>query len=332
MSEQVRRLNAGDLASSEMHVLMRAAAGLPGTEIRRILAETADDAVERLWSGRPNDCLPLAAAWRGCERPDGGEDDVMSETARRPSPEPSSDDVPQWINDLVPIAARARALLRAGAPALLVAVALVLAIPQLVAHPLPWVAAACVALGGYLALRHGGLAVPTAGVSAIGGNAAGPRAVSGAPAAVGAGPQSSAGGSAATASGELRPGGRTGALLAVLDLVLSAVGLALWAGLALAGTDRALLLAAIAAAGGLVAGVGLVTVMELVGRRRTGVVAALAAVTLSVAVAVACGLTPAAPSWWLVLGLAVGADAVGAIALRVAVRNDRRSAQLVDAA
>lgn len=39
MSEEVRRLTADDLASNEMHALMRAAAGLPEAEIRRILAE-----------------------------------------------------------------------------------------------------------------------------------------------------------------------------------------------------------------------------------------------------------------------------------------------------
>ncbi|WP_143008982.1 N-acetyltransferase [Actinomyces ruminicola] len=39
MSEEVRQLTAGDLASNEMHTLMRAAAGLPEAEIRRILAE-----------------------------------------------------------------------------------------------------------------------------------------------------------------------------------------------------------------------------------------------------------------------------------------------------
>jgi len=39
MSEEVRQLTAGDLASNEMHALMREAAGLPGAEIRRILAE-----------------------------------------------------------------------------------------------------------------------------------------------------------------------------------------------------------------------------------------------------------------------------------------------------
>ncbi|MBE6474667.1 MAG: hypothetical protein E7Z95_03695 [Actinomyces succiniciruminis] len=256
----------------------------------------------------------------------------MSEPSSRNSPAPSSADVPQWINDLVPIAARARALLRATAPALLVAVAAVLLLPQLAPFPTPWVATACIALGGFLALRHGGPAVPAAGVSTTGGSASGPRAAPGASAAVGAGPQAAVGTSAAAAVGELRPGGRTGALLVVLDLLLSVTGLAAWAGLALAGTEQTLLVAATAAAVGLAVGVGLVAVMELVGRRGTVMVAALAAVALVAAAAAAYGLTLTAPSWWLVLALAVGVDAVGAIALRAGVRNDRRSPQPADAA
>ncbi|MBM6979604.1 MAG: hypothetical protein I3J03_07785, partial [Actinomyces succiniciruminis] len=154
----------------------------------------------------------------------------MSEPSSRNSPAPSSADVPQWINDLVPIAARARALLRATAPALLGAVAAVLLLPQLAPFPTPWVATACIALGGFLALRHGGPAVPAADVSTTGGSVPGPRAAPGA--------------SAAAAVGELRPGGRTGALLVVLDLLLSVTGLAAWAGLALAGTEQTLLVAA----------------------------------------------------------------------------------------
>ncbi|MBM6978847.1 MAG: hypothetical protein I3J03_03925, partial [Actinomyces succiniciruminis] len=130
----------------------------------------------------------------------------------------------------------------------------------------------------------------------------------------------------------LRPGGRTGALLVVLDLLLSVTGLAAWAGLALAGTEQTLLVAATAAAVGLAVGVGLLAVMELVGRRSAVMVAALAAVALVAAAAAAYGLTLIAPSWWLVLALAVGVDAVGAIALRAGVRNDRRSPQPADAA
>lgn len=228
----------------------------------------------------------------------------MSEPSSRYSqaPEPSSDDVPQWVNDLVPIAEHARALLRADAPVALAAVVVVVVIPQLVAPPAPWVVAVCAAPGILLALRHGAWTARPA------------------KAAIGDG------------HGALRPGGRTGALLVVLDLLLSATGLAAWAGLALAGTDRALLVAATGAATGLAVGVCLVAAGELVGRRGTAAVVALAAVTLVVVTAAAYGLAPAALSWWWVLGLALLVDAVGVIALRVGARNDRRFSRPADAA
>ncbi|SDN90682.1 hypothetical protein SAMN05216355_12318 [Actinomyces ruminicola] len=244
----------------------------------------------------------------------------MSEPRSRPAPAPGPDDAPQWANDLVPIAEYARALLRADAPALLVAVVVVLATPQLVVHPAPWVAAVCVALGGFIALRHGGRARAAADASTGGTRAAAPRSESeGRPGA----PRADAG----AAAGGLRPGARTGALLAVLDLLLTATGLAALAGLALAGADRALLVAAAGAATGLTAGVGASAVMELMGRRSNGAVAALAVAVIAV---VAYGFARLAPTWWWVLGLAIGADAVSLIALRAGARNDRRAARPAD--
>ncbi|PHP53393.1 hypothetical protein [Actinomyces ruminis] len=230
----------------------------------------------------------------------------MSEPSSRyqHAPEPGSDDVPQWVNDLVPIAEYARALLRVDAPALALAVTAVLVLPQLMPLPAPWVTTACMALGAFLALRHGG----PARISRRAGSAA-----------------------ADSPTVALRPGGRTGALLVVLDLLLSATGLAAWAGLALAGTERALLVAATGATAGLAVGVGLVAVRELVGRCSAAVRAAFAAVALAAVTAVVYGPVLVAPSWWWMLGLALLVDAVGAISLRVGARNDRRFSRPADA-
>ncbi|WP_147680863.1 hypothetical protein [Actinomyces ruminicola] len=247
----------------------------------------------------------------------------MSEPARGPSPEPGPADVPQWINDLVPIAAHARALLRASAPTLALAVAAVLALPQLTPFSAPWVAAVCMVLGNVVALRHGGRNASTDDATDVGGNTTGSRATADARAEVGARTQSTSGTAAVIAAGELRPGGRTGALLVVLDLLLTATGVAALVGLALAGTDRPLLVAAAGAAAGLAAGVGTVAGLELSGRRARGAFVVLGAVAVAVIAAVVYVFNRLGPAWWWVLALAVVADAVGLLALRAGARNDR---------
>ncbi|MDO4901267.1 hypothetical protein [Actinomyces sp.] len=252
----------------------------------------------------------------------------MSESATHPSPEPSSADVPGWVYDLVPIAAHARMLMRTNAFALLTATVIVVLVPQLVARPAPGVVAACMAFGSLLALRHGGWSVPAAEASVADGGTAGARVVPAAPAGSAAAAAGTAAGAAAAAPGSvgarLRPGGRTGALLAVLDLLLTAVGLAALVGLALAGADRPLLVSAAGAAAGLTLGVGSVAVMELSGRHK-GAVAVLGVVGIAVTVVAACFVMRLELSWWWVLALAIGADAAGLLALRAGTRNDRRA-------
>ncbi|WP_158247593.1 hypothetical protein [Actinomyces qiguomingii] len=250
----------------------------------------------------------------------------MSEPAHRPSPEPTSADVPQWIYDLVPIAAHARALLRAGAPALLVAMGIVLVVPQLVAYAASWVAVVCTVLGSVMALRHGGPSASAAAASNAHVRAATARIQ---PEADGVGNVQGAPGAPAKASpsgiaaGGLRPGGRTAALLVVLDLLLTATGTAALAGLALAGADRPLLVAAAGAATGLTAGVGAVAAMELRGGRTLGALVWLGAFAVAIIVAVAYVYVRFEPTWWWVLAMAIVVDGVGLLALRAGARADR---------
>ncbi|MDU0347357.1 hypothetical protein [Actinomyces sp. MRS3W] len=250
----------------------------------------------------------------------------MSDPVSRLSPEPPSpDDVPQWITDLVPIADYARALLREGAPMLAAAAGIALIAPQLVHSPAPWMVAVCGMLGGAVALRHGGRARGH-GASLPGG----PGGTGGADASDGgAGASHPAPGERASTSRELRAGGRTGAQLAVLDILLSATGLAALAGMLLAGSDQALLIAVISAAAGLTIGIIGVAVLELVGRRGGRVMAALAAVVTVAVCAIAYTVAQVRLSWWWVLALAVAVDVAGLLALRAGHRADREAGRTV---
>ncbi|WP_034253556.1 hypothetical protein, partial [Actinomyces sp. oral taxon 448] len=126
----------------------------------------------------------------------------------------------------------------------------------------------------------------------------------------------------AAAAPDLRAGGRTGVVLIVLDIVLTAIGLALLVGLVAAGAAHAALTAATAVGVGSLAGALLLLGRLL--RARWRIVLALAIVVAAGVAAPAVRAWPADPSWWALAALAVGVDVVCLLALRVGTVRDRR--------
>lgn len=126
----------------------------------------------------------------------------------------------------------------------------------------------------------------------------------------------------AAAAPDLRAGGRTGVVLIVLDIVLTAIGLALLVGLVAAGAAHAALTAATAVGIGSFAGALLLLGRLL--RARWRIVLALAIVVAAGVAAPAVRAWPADPSWWALAALAVGVDVVCLLALRVGTVRDRR--------
>ena len=202
-----------------------------------------------------------------------------------PASEP--DPVPGWIADLVPVADDARAILLADRVVLAAGVPLALVqgwagARRDVGHLPIWAGALMAAAAAAVVLRPG----------------------------------------RAAAAPDLRAGGRTGVVLIVLDIVLTAIGLALLVGLVAAGAAHAALTAATAVGVGSLAGALLLLGRLL--RARWRIVLALAIVVAAGVAAPAVRAWPADPSWWALAALAVGVDVVCLLALRVGTVRDRR--------
>lgn len=169
------------------------------------------------------------------------------------------DDVPRWITDLVPVAERARAVLLRELPFAVAVAALAIALAMGTGPGLRWALIAGCLHGLTLALRHGGpLPAPTAGRAPDGGPGSRWGTEASPP---GGGPAPSGGGPAPP----LRPGTRTGALLAVTDIIGTGDGLLILGGARLAGLDEALLGAALTAAGLILVATAVIALQELLG-------------------------------------------------------------------
>ncbi|WP_172120608.1 hypothetical protein [Actinomyces faecalis] len=204
-------------------------------------------------------------------------------------------EVPQWVNDLVPVAERARPVLLGELVYLVMALVLLaliwdadplrLGLPQVV----------LLALVGYAyALRRSSA-------------------------------RRELGGEKDETSARLRAGAYTTMLVLVADLVCSALGLAVWAMGAIRGSEHPLLAGALAAAVAMTTAVAGVLACEAPsGAPRSLVPAAqlaglLAVVFLTLAVLRSAAFSP----WWWVVALAVVADVLGLMAVRSGRRRDR---------
>ena len=210
-----------------------------------------------------------------------------------PASEP--DPVPGWIADLVPVADDARAILLADRVVLAAGVPLALVLGWAgarrdVGHLPIWAGALMAAAAAAVVLRPG----------------------------------------RAAAAPDLRAGGRTGVVLIVLDIVLTAIGLALLVGLVAAG-----LIPSPVAIADVVSfptndslrgpdGAGALLLLGRLLRARWRIVLALAIVVAAGVAAPAVRAWPADPSWWALAALAVGVDVVCLLALRVGTVRDRR--------
>lgn len=221
--------------------------------------------------------------------------------------QPEEEDLPAWLTEVVVMAEHVRAVLRTRAPLIGVLLLALLGAGWAGLPALPWLAGAMALAAGYIALRHAG-------------------------APVGSG---------------LRPGAWAGLVLLVLDLALTPWGLAVYAGLRLAGAPDPLLRAGACAAIGALVGVGALilglgarprrsrTDEERADRqvrstapgahragagalepRAVGAVLALTGVLL--------WLLGTDPTWWWVGSTALSAELGSIIALRVGARAHRR--------
>ncbi|MBS6071994.1 MAG: hypothetical protein E7A72_09620 [Actinomyces urogenitalis] len=202
-------------------------------------------------------------------------------------------EVPQWINDLVPVAERARPVLLGELVYLVMALVLLALIWDADPLGLGLPQAILLALVGYAyALRCGGAR------RRLG------QADSPAP---------------------LRAGAYTTMLVLVADLVCSALGLAVWVMGALRGSEHPLEAGALAAAVAMTTAVAGVLACEVpsTAPRWLAPAAQLAGLLAVVCLTLAVLSTQWINPWWWVLALAIVTDLLGLLAIRAGRRRDR---------